>query len=65
MGDSGVGLAFIGFLFASAGYAALASYVLRRGQAAAPLERVQATMRAAIVCSLAWSLAGAADQAST
>ncbi len=65
MGDSGVGLAFIGFLFASAGYAALAIYLLRRGQAAAPLERVQATMLAAIVCSLAWSLAGAADQAST
>lgn len=64
MGDKGVGLAFVGFSIASAGYAALAGHLLRHGYASRRVERLQAVVLAAIVASLAWSLAGAFDQTS-
>lgn len=65
MGDKGVGLAFVGFSIASAGYAALAGHLLRHGYASRRVERLQAVVLAAIVASLAWSLAGAFDQTSS
>jgi putative PEP-CTERM system histidine kinase len=64
MGENGVGLAFVGFSIASAGYAAFAGYLLRHGRASRGVERLQAIVLAAIVASLVWSLAGAFDQAS-
>jgi putative PEP-CTERM system histidine kinase len=64
MGETAIGLSFVGYLIASAGYAAFAVYLVRSRYASRQAERLQAAVLAAIVFSLFWSLAGAVDQRS-
>lgn len=65
MGDSALGLAFVGHAVAAVAYGGFALYLLRHGYGSRRAERQQSVVLLAIVLSLAWSVAACVDQAST
>lgn len=64
MGAPDIGLAFVGYLLAAAGFAAVGISLLRQGYAGPGADRVQRLVLTAICVSLAWALAGAFDEQS-